>query len=358
MPAPKERDLEQTRKDLERWLAGRLSEATDVRVGELSGPGTTGFSSDTILFDASWEEAGTRVERPLVARIEPRGFNVFPVYDIGKQFRIQRILADTPVPSAPMYWLEHDESFLGAPFYVMGRVDGRIPTDNPPYHVGGWVTEIAPDEREALWWSGLDALIEIHRLDWRRLGLDFLDRPGATPLDAHLEEYESMWAWVDGRPNPNIEAALRWLRENRPRDEEPTVVSWGDARIGNMIFDRGRCVAVLDWEMAALGSPELDLAWWLFLDRHHSEGVDAPRLPGFPSREATIERYAERTGHRPRHLDYYEVFAALRFTVIMARLARQMVYYEVLPSDSGFEVDNACSRLLARLLDLPAPGSL
>jgi len=123
-----------------------------------------------------------------------------------------------------------------------------------------------------------------------------------------------------------------------------------------MIFREGRCVAVLDWEMVSLGSPEADLAWFLFLDRHHSEGVGTPRLPGFPSREATVERYAERTGHAPRHLHYYEVFAAFRFSVIMIRLAQQLQVLGLLPADSDFETNNIPSRLLARLLDLPPPA--
>lgn len=357
MPAPKERDLEQTRKDLEAWLATRLPDAAHVRVGEISGPGTTGFSSDTLMFDAGWRTGGAEVNESLVARVRPSGMTVFPEYDIARQYRIQEILGASDVPLAPMRWLEEDERYLGAPFYVMGRVEGRIPTDNPPYHSGGWVTEIEPAEREALWWSAVDALAAIHRVDWRATGLDFLERPGATPLEAHLAEYEHMHSWVGGRPKPQVEHALRWLRDHPPREAEPTVLAWGDARIGNMVFRDGRCAAVLDWEMAALGSPELDVAWFLFLDRHHSEGVGAERLAGFPSREATLARYQEKSGFRVRNLHYYEVFAALRFTIIMARVAQQMTHYGVLPAESNFEVDNPCSRLLATLLELPPPGA-
>jgi hypothetical protein len=155
VPAPKERDLEQTRKDLEAWLATRLPEATDVRVGELSGPGTTGFSSDTLIFDARWRSGGADANESLVARLRPSGMTVFPEYDIARQYRIQEILEQSGIPTAPMRWLEEDERFLGAPFYVMGRVDGRIPTDTPPYHTGGWVTEIEPAEPEpTVSWSG------------------------------------------------------------------------------------------------------------------------------------------------------------------------------------------------------------
>src|SRR5207244_12421350 len=111
-----------------------------------------------------------------------------------------------------------------------------------------------------------------------------------------------------GRPEPVIEAGLAWLRRHRPADE-PLGLCWGDARIGNMIFAGARCRAVLDWEMATLGNPEQDLAWWLFLDRHHSEGIGLERLAGLPRRDEQVARYEELMGPPVRHLDYYGVFA-------------------------------------------------
>ncbi len=361
MPAPRGRDLEATRASLERWLAGVLPGARDPRVSGLVGPGTTGFSNDTLMFELAWRERGRRRRESLVLRIKPTGHQVFPDYDLAAQFRIQSLLAESEVPVARMFWEESDPSVLGAPFYVMQRVEGRIPTDNPPYHVGGWVTEIAPQERAALWWSGLEVLTRIHRLDWKGLGLAFLERPGpgATPLERELAYYQRYldWAWDPARgPHPVCAPALEWLKANRPREPEPSVLCWGDARIGNMIFRDSRCVAVLDWEMAVLASPELDLGWWLFLDHHHSAGLGAARLPGFPGRDETVARYESQTGQRCRNLDYYERFAAFRFSVIMIRLAQQMMAYGALPRDSAFEVDNIPSRLLAGMLELALPG--
>ena len=109
--------------------------------------------------------------------------------------------------------------------------------------------------------------------------------------------------------------------------------------------------------MVTLGSPVQDLAWWLFVDRHHSEGIDAPRLPGFPSREQTVTRYTELTGTPIENLEYYEIFAGMRFGVIMIRLAQQMAKYDLLPEDSDFETNNTVTRLLAKLLGLPQPGA-
>jgi len=353
----KGRDLERTREAFAAWLRAALPGASP-EVSPLTPPGATGFSNDTLLFDLARGRGGGRRTEGLVLRIQPTEHPVFPNYDLAKQIRCMRLLENTRVPVPRVLWHEPDASVLGAPFYVMERVAGHIPPDNPPYHLDGWLKEAPEAERAAVWWSGVDTLADVHRLDWRAAGFGFLDEADGTraPLARALEQYRRYLAWAArGRPQPTCEAALPWLEANAPA-AEPTVLSWGDARIGNMIFREGRCVAVLDWEMVSLGSPEADLAWFLFLDRHHSEGVGTPRLPGFPSREATVERYAERTGHAPRHLHYYEVFAAFRFSVIMIRLAQQLQVLGLLPADSDFETNNIPSRLLARLLDLPPPA--
>ena len=354
MPAPR-RDFAKIRVGLEDWLAGKLPAARELRVGELTGPGLTGFSSDTFLFQASWLEDGAAQSRGLVARMPPSGMPVFPQYDIARQYRIQHALAGTAVPLAGMLWLEEDPGVLGAPFYVMEQIAGRTPSDSPTYHTSGWVAELEPAEREAMWWSGLRALADVHGADWRGLGLGSLDVAG-DPLEQHIAEYEHMLAWSNGKPQPNLESALRWVRAHRPPPDEPRVLCWGDSRLGNMIFQDSRCAAVLDWEMARIGSPEADLAWWIYMDRHHSEGAAMPRLAGLPGRSETVARYEEWTGHRVRHLEYYEVFAALRFAIIMIRVGQQLEHYGFLPKDSGFEVNNSSTQLLARLLGLPAPG--
>lgn len=351
MPADSRRDLELTRRSLLAWLQTRLPHATHLRVSPLQQPGATGFSSDTLLFDLAWREGGDEWEQQLVLRIEPTGFRVFPHYDVARQFRVQRQLWKSDVPVARMLYQERDASVLGAPFYVMERVEGRIPSDDPPYHVGGWMTEISAKEREEIWWSGLEALACIHRLDWReRLG--FLAEDDGSALERQLRAYERYLHWAArGRPQPVCEAALAWLVARRPREEAPLGLCWGDARLGNMVFDAGRCRAVLDWEMATVADPVQDLGWWIFMDHHHSAGCGVPRLEGLPGREATIARWSGLTGREPHHVSYYEVFAAFRFSVIMIRVAQQMVLQGLLPQDSEFERDNTATRLLASMLE-------
>jgi aminoglycoside phosphotransferase (APT) family kinase protein len=359
VPIPAQRDPERTSRQLEGWLAERLPRAKGIAVSNLSPPASTGFSNDTLLFDLTWEEGGVEHREGLVARIRPSGYQVFPEYDIEQQYRVMKILGEhTAVPVPKAFWYEGDERVLGAPFYVMARIDGRIPPDNPPYHAAGWVTEIDAAERAALWWDGLEVLARIHSLDWRRLGFDFLDRPALGPIGfaQQLAYYERYLAWAArGRPQPIAEAALAWIKRHQPHDQ-PVGLCWGDARIGNMIFRAGRCMAVLDWEMVALGNPEQDLGWWLFLDRHHSEGLGLPRLEGFPDHAETVARYEQLTGRPVRHLEFYQVWAGFRFAVIMCKLAQGLIEWEVLPPDSDMETNNIPTQMLARMLALPPPG--
>jgi aminoglycoside phosphotransferase (APT) family kinase protein len=135
-----------------------------------------------------------------------------------------------------------------------------------------------------------------------------------------------------------------------PDESAKPSLSWGDARIGNMIFQRGRCVAVLDWEMARLMDPMMDLAWGLFLERYHTEGSNLERLPGFVDRKQTISLYEDIAGEPVHDLEYYELLAGMRFTVILTRLAQQLMNQGFLPDDTDFEWNNPVSNLHAKQL--------
>jgi len=350
-----QRDLELARTNLEHFFARVLPGASAVAVRDLRAPGM-GFSNETLLLELAYERDGRRHEEALVIRVKPKA-QVFPEYDLRRQYTVMQLLAPTDVPVPAVRWFEESPEALGASFYVMDRVDGVVPPDHPSYNVAGCCTEMTPATRGAIVRDGIDKLARIHRLDWRALGFDFLARPelGTTPLAQQLAYYRRYLEWAaQGRPQPTVDAGLAWLEANQPADE-PTALCWGDARIGNMIFANDRCVAVLDWEMVALGNPEQDLGWWLFLDWHHSDAIGVPRLEGFPTRDETIARYQELAGRTVRHLHYYEAFAAFRFAVVMIRIA-QLVRDAGLPAPDDFATNNTCTQGLARLLGLPPPG--
>lgn len=364
MPIPEQRDLEATRGILAGWLARRLG-VEDVEVGPIQGPAFTGFSNETLLFDVSYTRDGTRCTEGLVVRVKPTAHTVFLESDFEWQYRVLEILGTkTAVPVPVVRAFEPDPSYLGAPFFVMERIDGcRVPADNPPYTVSGWLhDEATPAQRRTVVESGLDALVAIHGLDWRALGLDFLDKPqyGRLGSEQQIRYYEKSFEWAaEGEPQPVVGAALDWVRAHAPGADPEITLCWGDARINNQLFDAdGRVRAVLDWEMVTLADPMMDLGWWLFLDRHFHEGCNRPRLEGFPTREEMIARYERQSGRAARDLEFYEVFAGLRFGVVMMRIKSLLVEFELMPPDTDMGRNNTVTHLLAEMLGLPAPGEL
>jgi len=352
--ADEDRDLDDTARRLEGWLAEQLSIAPgQVRFEQLEAPLSTGFSSDTLLCDVRYEKEGEAHRESLVARLEPEEYVIFPSYDIALQARVLRGLEDTAVPVPKVRWLETDPEVLGVPFYLMERIEGRIPSDNPPMHDEGWVAEdLAEDERKALWWNGLEAMCKVHGVSWRGR-FDFLLEPerGETPLDQQLHYYREYFAWgMDASRHPDIVEALAFLERRKP-SRQPIALCWGDSRLANQIFDGIECVAVLDWEMVRLGDPVQDLAWWLASDRCFTEGLEIDRLPGFPSAAESVARWQEITGFVATELDYYTVLALTRFSMQMARVGQYMKKIEIIDEENEFDAENLASITLRRALE-------
>lgn len=367
MPIPEQRDLTQARATLAAWLASKLPDATEVQVGPITGPSSTGFSNETLLFDASWVTNGTTVTESLVLRVKPTQHTVFLEADFEHQYLVLRTLGErTRVPVPPVRWYEPDETCLGAPFFVMSKIDGRVPADSPAYTMEGWLLEEStPEQRRALVESGLDAMAAVHAVDWRELGLEVLTKPqyGSLGFEQQLRYYERSFEWAEreaGYRAPAIaRATLEWVRSHAPAVDPEITLCWGDARINNQLFGPDhRVVAVLDWEMVTLADPMMDLGWWLFLDRHFHEGMPAPRMEGFPTRDEMVARYAHTSGRVARDLEFYEIFAGLRFAVVMIRIATLIADFGLMPVDASEEMaaNNAVTRVLADLLGLPAPG--
>jgi aminoglycoside phosphotransferase (APT) family kinase protein len=336
--ADEERDLGQTAGQLKAWLSSKLSVPADgIRIEDLDAPLSTGFSSDTLLFDLVYVKDGMEYREGLVARLEPEEYVMFPYYDVAAQAKCLQLLEDTDVPVPVVRWFEPDKSVLGVPFYVMSRVDGRIPTEA---------------ERESIWWNGLEAMCKVHRVDWKALGFDFLAEPkrGDTLLDQQLDYWQEYFRWgMDASRHPDIARALDYLEANKP-EHQPVALCWGDSRLANQIFDGVECVAVLDWEMARLGDPVQDLAWWLASDRCFSEGLELERLPGIPGKEETIARWEQSTGRKAAGFDYYTILALTRFSMNMARVGQYMKKIEIIDEDNEFDYENLASITLRRAL--------
>jgi aminoglycoside phosphotransferase (APT) family kinase protein len=338
LPQTSTRDAEVTRAALERWLGVVLPDGAEPTIVGLDAPSTNGMSSETVLFDATWSDEGMRVDHALVARIAPDPVNVpvFPTYDLGRQAMTMQVVRELcpEVPVPRVLWTEADTRVLGSPFFVMERVDGIVPPDILPYNFMSWLTEATPAELRRLQESTVAVLARLHAIERPDEFLSFL--PGAdgarSALARHVDEQREYYEWVvaDGQRSPLVEQSIRWLDEHWPADEGPTVLSWGDARIGNVLYRDFEPVAVLDWEMAALGPAELDLGWLITLHAFFEDVAKPFDLPGLPDllrREEVVATYESLTGHAPRDLDFYCVYAATRHAIIMSRIGRRAIHF-------------------------------
>ncbi|MCZ7530250.1 MAG: phosphotransferase family protein [Acidimicrobiia bacterium] len=321
---PRGRDPGELGARLSEWL-GSLIDGGPPAVSIEPTSDATGISSETILFDMAPTDG--RPSERLVARMEPDDpVPVFPSYDMELQFRCLEVVQEhTSVPVPRPRWYEPDESVLGAPFFVMDRVEGRVPPDLPPYTFEGWLRDATPADQARLWMSSIDVLAGIHTLNPRDHDLSFLERGGTgdDDIDKYLDRERAYFQWAaDVERYPTIAAAFEWLVENRPASPGPSVMNWGDARIGNIMFRDFEPVGVFDWELAALGPREADVGWSLFLHTFFMEVAEMLDIdPGieFPDRDETIAYYEKTTGVTLRDMEWYEAFAGYRFAAIITR---------------------------------------
>jgi aminoglycoside phosphotransferase (APT) family kinase protein len=333
-PTTSTRDRQELHRRLVTWLSGKVD---DPEVSELVVPESNGMSSETLLFDASWRENGAEHNQRCAARLRPDPANapVFPVYDLEKQFRVMGLVAErSSVPVPRTLWFEPDAGPIGSPFFVMERVDGVVPPDIMPYPFGSWLSEAAPDDQQRLQRSSVRVLADLHDMDVSAKDIAFLelDRPGATALRRHVADSAVYYQWVasEGARSPLIERTFAWLDDHWPAEEGAPVISWGDSRIGNMMFRDFTPVAVLDWEMAAVGPREVDLAWMVFLHRFLDDlavQLELPGMPDFMRLDDVTAAYESFTGYTPRDLEFYTVYAALRHAIVMSRVAQRSVLF-------------------------------
>lgn len=160
----------------------------------------------------------------------------------------------------------------------------------------------------------MDTLVAVHATPWRESHAFLTEEVGEPDLDGHLSRTAEWYRWaVDGRRFPTTDAALEYLMDRRAdvTAGEPVLV-WGDARIGNMIFDADlRVAAALDWEVACIGPPAIDVAHWLVFDEFATTACGVDRLDGFPGRDETIARYEAASGHLLHDLEYFEILSGV-----------------------------------------------
>ena len=329
------------------WLDATGQVGTSCAVTGLRQP-KTGFSADTLLLDVA-SDAGPAA---LVVRIERIGRHMFRDSSMERQARMMDLLRAAEVPVPLVLGWSNDLAIVGAPFLVMRACPGESLPQHPSYHVAGLLTELAPAERSRAWTSALEVMARINRIDWRSGG-QFLLEPayGEPGLDHYLGWLSAWREMACPAGHPVIDAACAWLRREQP-GSAPAELLGGDSNAGNFLFGRdGAVTAALDFEAASIGPAEVDLGWWFFVERMLANGHPLPA--GMPDRTQQIALFAQALGRPVDDLAYYEVLAATRMALVMARTGGLLIDAGVLAPDNAVGLYNPAATMLAQMIGLP-----
>jgi aminoglycoside phosphotransferase (APT) family kinase protein len=283
----------------------------------------------------------------------PPAVSLYPDYDLTRQVMVMNRLRDTPIAVPVVCWLDRDDKALGTPYYVMEQLPTiGTASDYPSYHSHGLYFDATPEQRATMWWGCVQAISDVHALDWQDLRLEKLLMPqrGAHPLEQVVAYCAEMLSWAPPEDRrQELVDAVDWLRDNIYQPEH-LVLCWGDSRLSNVLYGpQFEVTAVLDWEIAYIGDHEADLAWLLFVDWACTEYQGVPRLDGTPSREETVERYERLSGREVRNLRYNEVLAAVEMGLPVSRLDARLRAEGLLTGD--LDLIGFCAERIRQLLD-------
>lgn len=291
-----------------------------TRIGE-------GHSNVTYLLE---REGGRR----FVLRRPPRPPLPPSAHDMLREARIQLALDRAGVRVPHVLAVCADESVLGVPFYVMEYLEGAVVTDSLPSELD------APAERRRIADELVDALTEIHAVDWKACGLGDFGRP-AGYLERQVRRFSDLWEMNATRELPPVAELAAWLDANRPESVDATVVH-GEYRLGNVMLSTSppaRILAVMDWELATIGDPLADLGYLVATYAEES----SPRTPlelspvtrgeGFPRRAELTQRYAQKTGRAVEGLSWYEALALWKAAVFCEAIYGRFIRGELGPVD-------------------------
>ena len=281
--------------------------------GELEvSPIGDGHSNVTYLI----ERGGTE----MVLRRPPRPPLPPSAHDVLREARLLSALRDTPARVPDVLAVCDDPTTIGAPFYVMERIEGVVIVTSVPAALD------SPAQRRRIGEELIDSLVEIHAVDWRAAGLQDFGKPTGY-LERQLRRFLGLWELNKTRDIAAVESVGSWLAEHLPSSGAATIVH-GDYRLGNTIFHAEQpatLAAVLDWEMATIGDPLADLGYlcmmWTEAGDPHVGLRDAlgnvTRAEGFPTRDELVARYEERSGRSMVDIRWYMTLALWKSIVFM-----------------------------------------
>jgi aminoglycoside phosphotransferase (APT) family kinase protein len=265
---------------------------------------------------------------------------------MGREHRVIAALQDTPVPVPPVVGLCEDESVNGAPFYVMGFVEG------PVLRSAEEAKTFDEDERRAIGERVVDTLVAIHEVDPDEVGLGELGRKEAY-VERQLRRWRGQWEKSKTRELPAVDEVHERLSARIP-EQGPATIVHGDYRLDNMILSpSGEVAAVVDWELCTLGDPLADVG--MLLVYWSEEGDDfmplfapATIAPGFPKRDDVRQRYAERSGRDLSQIDFFAALGYWKLAIILEGVYARYAKGQYGETDEGFE---EFAKVVERLAD-------
>ncbi len=290
-------------------------------IGGISGePSVVQYSGGA----SNWTYCLTYPERDVVLRRAPAGTKAKGAHDMGREHRLQAALK--PVYSYVPEMLAHcDDSLIGTEFYVMEKVDGIIPRTNMPRSL-----KLDPMQTKALCTNFLDSLIELHKVDYQQAGLAHLAK-GEGYMQRQIQGWCQRYSKAKTWNVPSAHKIMAWLEDNMP-SKENICLTHNDYRLDNVVLskdDPTQIIAVLDWELATLGDPMMDLgnslAYWVQADDDffaRKARRQPTHLPGMLTRQQVIDYYQERTSWGAADMRFYEVYGLFRLAGIL-----QQIYY-------------------------------
>jgi aminoglycoside phosphotransferase (APT) family kinase protein len=297
------------------WWADQYRDLAHVTVIGLERP-SAGRSNETVLATIEWAGGSEQV----VVRM-PTVVPSFPTYDLRAQSAVQSALIAAGVPAAAPIAVEENPQWLGAPFFVMARVNGRPVGDAPAFDP--WLGGESQATQRRVQTGFLSLLARVNRIDCRASSLDRTLRGSTGGMASELGWWIDYINWAaDGRPAPGLMDLAQWCADHLPASSPPLSLCWGDARVGNVMFDdSGGVAGALDWELASIGPAEMDIAWCVAMDEM-TEIIVNRTVPGFLDRPGTLRYYETQLGRRLEDLAWHEVFALLRATAVVDRQSR------------------------------------
>jgi aminoglycoside phosphotransferase (APT) family kinase protein len=317
-PADPPDDTIEVRAD-ERLDEARLTDHLRGRLPRAEGTATVrqfGGGAANLTYLLRYGPAEYVLRRPPLGPVAPSS------HDMAREFRVLSVLHRAFPPAPRAFHFCEDASVIGAPFFVMERRHGVVVRrEVPPAY------RELPDAPRRMSLALVDALADLHAVDYVGLGLESLGKPAGF-LERQIEGWRGRWEKAKLEDLPDMTWVHDWLRERCPVSGSASLVH-NDYKLDNVMLaadDPGRLVAVLDWDMCTLGDPLADLGALLC---YWTEPDDAPAFramsmmpasSGFPSRAELVARYTERSGRDVREIGFYHVLGLYRLAVIAAQI--------------------------------------